>query len=147
VARRRRPGGIVGATVLVGAPGPGVAACGGSSGSRAAGTSAATAPAPPAIRAPWTATTHAPKVNAPRHELARVTTAAGTPVAAVAHLQATSQGVAVGKIGPHEVSDGVWSETIQWPRASEGQPLMFEVPATALGTTVTTNYPSKVAPA
>ena len=61
--------------------------------------------------------------------------------------QALSQGVPVGQIGRHAVKNGVWSETIEWPPASVNQPLVFQVLATALGQTVTINYPLQVSPA
>ena len=79
----------------------------------------------------------------------RVTDSAGQPVAAVVHLQALLQGDPnpVGQIGVHNVSNGVWSETIEWPAASANEPLVFQVLATALGQTVTINYPLQVSAA
>lgn len=145
-APRRSAGRLVAGVVAVGALGLGLAACGGSSSSHTT-SSTATVPPPAAVRATLTAPTHTPKVNAPWHYVVRVTTGAGKPVAAVVHLQAMFQGVAVGQIGLHKVSNGVWSETITWPPDSEGHPLVFQVLATALGTTVTINYPLQVAPA
>jgi len=131
---------LVGALVLV------LTACGGSSSSHTTSTPTATAPPPPAVHATLTAPTHTPKVNKPWHYVVRVTNA-GKPVAAVVHLQALFQGVAVGQIGRHAVKNGVWSETIEWPPASVNQPLVFQVLATALGQTVTVNYPLQVSPA
>jgi hypothetical protein len=132
------------APVLAAALGLGLSACGGSSGTHTASTP--TAPPPPAVHATLSAPTHAPKVNKPWHYVVRVTNA-GKPVAAIVHLQALFQGVAVGQIGRHAVKNGVWSETIEWPPASVNQPLVFQVLATALGQTVTINYPLQVSPA
>jgi hypothetical protein len=146
-ARTIRRRGAVGGTALVVVLSLGLAACGGSSSTHTASTPTTSVPAAPAIRATLRAPTHTPKVNAAWHYVVRVTNVAGQPVAALVHLQAMFQGVAVGQIGLHRVSNGVWSETIKWPPASVGQPLVFQVLATALGTTVTINYPLQVAPA
>jgi len=135
------------APALVLAMRPGLAACGGSSNSHTTSTPSTTVPPAPAIRATLTAPTHTPKVNAPWHDVVRVTNGAGHPMPAVVHLQAMFQGVAVGQIGLHKVSNGVWSETINWPAASVGQALVFQALATALGTTLTIDYPLQVAPA
>lgn len=124
----------------------GLSACGGSSSNHTVTTPTATAPPPPPVHATLSAPTHTPKVNKPWHYVVRVTDA-GKPVAAVVHLQALFQGVAVGQIGRHAVKNGVWSETIEWPPASVNQPLVFQVLATALGQTVTINYPLQVSPA
>ena len=147
LTRRAAARGAVAATVLAVAVSLGLAACGGSSSTHTASTPTATAPAAPAIHATLTAPTHTPKVNAPWHYVVRVTNGAGHPAAAVVHLQALFQGAVVGQIGLHPVSQGVWSETITWPQASVGQALVFQVLATALGATVTINYPLQVAPA
>lgn len=152
-ARGRRPTrrapsrGAVAASVLATALTLGLAACGGSSSTPTASTPTATAPVAVAIHATLTAPTHTPKVNAPWHYVVRVTNGAGHPVSAVVHLQALFQGAVVGQIGLHTVGHGVWSETITWPPASVGQALVFQVLATALGSTVTINYPLQVAPA
>ena len=144
--RRTRPGVAVTTALLSATLGLGLAGCGGS-GSHTPST--ATTPPPPPIHATLTAPTHTPKVNAPWHYVVRVTNGAGQPVAAVVHLQAMLQGDPnpVGQIGVHKVSNGVWAETIEWPPASANQPLVFQVLATALGQTVTINYPIRISPA
>ncbi len=147
--RSNRPGrhaAAFAAPVLAAVLGLVLTACGGSSSSHTASTPTSTAPPPPAVHATLTAPTHTPKVNTPWHYVVRVTEA-GKPVAAVVHLQALFQGAPVGQIGRHAVKNGVWSETIEWPPASVNQPLVFQVLATAVGQTVTINYPLQVAPA
>jgi hypothetical protein len=130
---------------------PALAASGGSSStSNAKSTaSAATATAPPiaAIHVRLTAPTHTPIANKPWHYVVRVTDASGAPIPALVHLQALFQGQVVGQIGLHRVANGVWAETIEWPNASVGQALVFQVKVTAHGASATVNYPLKVAPA
>ena len=129
---------------------PVLAACGSSSSSASGTTSAssgATTTAPPvaAIHVRLTAPTHTPVANAPWHYVVQVTTASGAPTPALIHLQALFQGQVVGQIGLHRTAHGVWAETITWPNASVGQPLVFQVKATANGVTATVNYPLQVA--
>ncbi len=146
MTRRRRAaaaGGLCALTLI-----PALAACGGSSSTASATTasSAATTTTPPAaaIRVRLTAPTHTPVANTAWHYVVRVTNAAGAPVPAIVHLQALFQGQVVGQIGLHRVAHGVWAETIKWPPASVGQPLVFQVKATANGVTATVNYPLQV---
>lgn len=90
-----------------------------------------------------TAPTHRPLVNANWTYVVRVRDAAGRPLKARVHLQVLSSGVPVGQIGVHDVV-GIWRETISWPPASAGHPLVFQAEVTAAGTTVTANYPLMV---
>jgi hypothetical protein len=146
---RARRAAAVAAGVLVVALAPGLAACGGSSSSPStkSTSSAATTTAPPVtkIRVTLTAPTHTPIANKPWRYVVRVTDAAGSPIPALVHLQALFQGQVVGQIGLHRVTNGVWAETIEWPNASVGQPLVFQVKVTAKGVTTTVNYPLQVA--
>jgi hypothetical protein len=129
---------------------PGLTACGGSSSPSTTSTpSAATTTAPPVskIHVTLTAPTHTPIVNKPWHYVVRVTDASGAPLPALIHLQALFQGQVVGQIGLHRVANGVWAETIEWPAASVGQPLVLQAKVTAKGVTATVNYPLQVAKA
>jgi hypothetical protein len=121
------------------------AGCGGGSSTRAeapvASSSAArTATAPAAVRATLRASTHRPRVNAPWTYVVRVRDAAGRPIRARVHLQVLFNGVPVGEIGVHRVL-GVWRETIRWPPASVGHPLVFRAEVTARGRTLRLDYP------
>jgi hypothetical protein len=145
---RRQRLSVAGAVCAIGLI-PDVAACGSSSSSTSGPTSASTgttttAPPVAAIHVRLTAPTHTPVANAPWHYVVRVTSAAGAPIPALIHLQALFQGQVVGQIGLHRTAHGVWAETIKWPNASVGQPLVFQVKATANGVTATVNYPLQV---
>jgi hypothetical protein len=129
-----------------------LAACGGSSSSHTTSTTstAATKPAPAALHVVLTGTNHTPVANKPWHYVVRVTDSAGRPVSAVVHGQVLYQGNVVGQIDQgavHSAPKGVWTEAITWPAASVGQPLVFQVVVTALGTTTKANYPIQVAAA
>jgi hypothetical protein len=127
-----------------------LAACGGSSSSHTTSTAATTKPAPAALHVVLTAPNHTPVANKPWHYVLRVTDSAGRPVSAVVHGQVLYQGNVVGQIDQgavHSAPKGVWTEAITWPAASVGQPLVFQVVVTALGTTTKANYPIQVAAA
>ena len=147
----------IGAAVVV-ALALGLAACGGSSsgGHTSTTTPASTTPTTPAtstkpaasvIHVTLTAPTHTPIVNKPWHYVVRVTDSGGQPVNAMVHLQALNHGLVVGQIGLHKAPTGVWAETITWPQASVGFPLVFQAVVTALGATKSVDYPLQVAPA
>lgn len=147
-ARARAVPWLVPAAVLVAVA---TSACGGKSASSSGPYSSATStpPAgtattvPSAVRATLTAPTHRPLVNAPWTYVVRVRDASGRPLKARVHLQVLSMGVPVGQIGVHNVV-GAWRETINWPPASAGHPLVVQAEVTAAGTTVKVNYPVMV---
>jgi hypothetical protein len=99
--------------------------------------------AAPRFRATLSAATHTPKANANWHYVVRVTSLDGRPLRASVHLQVLFEGAPVGQIGRHTVT-GVWQETIQWPPASVGHPLVFQAVVHALGTSRKLDWPVRV---
>ena len=95
--------------------------------------------APPPFKATLTASGHTVKVNAPWTYAVRVTDPKGRPVRASVHLQVLFGGMPVGQIGRHVVT-GVWKETIRWPPASRGQPLVFQAVVTVKRAVRKLNY-------
>jgi hypothetical protein len=85
------------------------------------------------------APTHVPRADAPWPYAVVVTDAAGRFLPARLHMQITLGSLPVGQVGRHAV-DGLWAETLTWPKDALGQALTFEVEATAAGKTTTLRY-------
>jgi hypothetical protein len=104
----------------------------------------------PKIHVTLTADSHHPRVGKPWRYEVRVTDASGKPVAASIHLQILFGGVPVGQVGRHRVEKGVWQETIgadrnaPFPARAQGQPLVLQAVAKALGATRKADYWIKV---
>ena len=86
------------------------------------------------------APTHSPSVTRPWHYVVHITDANGKPLPASVHMQVLFLGLPVGEIGTHEVSGGIWQETIRWPPASRGHALVLRALVTAEGKTESAIY-------
>lgn len=134
----------------------GVCACGSSSsssstskGASASSTTKSTAPAAGGkMHAVLTGQDHTPKATKPWNYTVRATSADGKPLAGTVLTEFAFSGQVVGKESPptHKLKNGMLKDTIEFPKASVGEPVELQVVVTTSAGTQTLDWPVKVQP-
>jgi hypothetical protein len=123
-----------------------VAGCGGRSSPQASGSTSA-APSAPQFTATLNAPTHTPKANASWRWSVKVRDPQGKPLATKVDVEFLFGGQVVGRDSPPTRRFvGSFSDTLQWPAASVGQPLTFRLVVTTAKGTMNLDYPVRVQP-
>lgn len=100
------------------------------------------------MHATLVAANHTPKVIKGWPYTVRVTDAHGHPLSGTVEIEFTFAGQIVGRDTPptHRIRNGVWHDTLNFPRKSAGYPLVFQAVVHTKAGSVTLDWPVTVRP-